>query len=288
MCRWSTALKVMLVFLSPPGRGPRLRDGLAIVSHPMHGPDRPWGKSVPHPNLSPRGGEATRSALAVAAWLAAFAAQQRELQLFEIRQVALELLDLLAERLHVLEFPIDRSEAHVGHLVELLQLAHHQLADLARRHFALAAAAQVVDDLAHRVVDVVAGDGPLLQRALEARAQLALVEGLAPFAALDDCRQLQLRRLEGIEALAALRALATAAHGGAVLGQPRIDHARVFVLAERAVHPASVSRTPGTSCTALRPAHAPWRSPPRRPARRARRTASWPGPRSRLPCSRGW
>src|SRR6185437_6418705 len=134
------------------------------------------------------------------------AAEQRQLQFGQPGEVALQLLDFLAERMHVLELAVDRGEAHVGHLVEVLQLAHHQLADLARRHFAFAAAAQVVDDRAHRAVHIVGGDRPLLQRALETHPELALVEHLAPLAALHHRRQLQLRCLVGIEALATLRA----------------------------------------------------------------------------------
>ena len=54
--------------------------------------------------------------------------------------IVLEALDLLAERADVLEAAIDRGEAHVGDLVEVAQLVHHPLAELARRHLALAGA----------------------------------------------------------------------------------------------------------------------------------------------------
>ena len=93
-------------------------------------------------------------------------AQQRQLQSLQLGQIAFELLDFLTEGVHVLEATIHGRKAHVADLVELLQLAHDQLADLTRGHLALAAAAQVVDDGAHRGVDVVAGDRTLLQRAL--------------------------------------------------------------------------------------------------------------------------
>src|SRR5690348_565683 len=216
------------------------------------------------------------------------AAEQRQLQLGQSRQVAFQLLDLLAERVHVLELAVDRGEAHVGDLVEVLQLAHHQLAELARRHFTVAAAAQVVDDGTHGVVHVMAGHRPLLQRTLEAHPQLALVEHLAPFAAFHDGRQLQLGRLVGVEALAALLALAPTAHAGTVVGEPRVDHAGVFVLAEGAMHPWRISRTPGISCTVPSPRRALSRSPPGRPAHPARRRSSSPARCSPLRRSRGW
>jgi hypothetical protein len=44
------------------------------------------------------------------------------------------------ELVDVLEIAIDRGEADVGHLVELLQLAHDQFADFLRSQFALAKA----------------------------------------------------------------------------------------------------------------------------------------------------
>src|SRR5690606_2712573 len=110
--------------------------------------------------------------------------------------------------------------------------------------------AQRVDHRAHRAVDLLGRDRALLQRAVEAHAQLALVEGLAATVALDDGRQLELGRLEGIEALAAGLALAPAADGAAVVGHARVDHAGVFVLAEGAVHPFAISRTPGRRGTA--------------------------------------
>src|SRR5262249_50839216 len=58
-------------------------------------------------------------------------AQQRKLQVFQAGQIALQLLDLFAERMHVFELAIDGCKAHVRHLVEFLELAHHQFADVA-------------------------------------------------------------------------------------------------------------------------------------------------------------
>src|SRR5690606_859401 len=76
----------------------------------------------------------------------------------------------------------------------------------------------------------------LLQRPHETGAQLAFVERLAPAIALDHVRQLDLRRLERVEALPALLAPAPPPDRRAVVGNARIDHARVVMLAEGAVH----------------------------------------------------
>src|SRR5690606_27758613 len=88
----------------------------------------------------------------------------------------------------------------------------------------------------------VGGDRPLVQRQLQAGAQLALVELLAATVLLDDGRQLQLRRLESVEAFATCRAFAPPTHRRAVLAQPRVDDAGVLVLAEGAVHQAPAAR----------------------------------------------
>src|SRR4030095_5673955 len=126
---------------------------------------------------------------------------------------------------------IDRREAHVSDLIQAFELVHHPFADQARENFALVDSAQLPHDLAHDAVDGVARDRTLLQRALDARAQLAFVECLAPAVALDDRRQLDFHGLERVEALAATLALAPPADRRAVLGHARLDHAGVFVLA---------------------------------------------------------
>src|SRR5690606_8401493 len=88
----------------------------------------------------------------------------------------------------------------------------------------------------HRGLDLFLGDRPLVQRAVEALAQLAGVEALAPAVGLDDRRQLEFDGLERREALAAGLALAPAADRRPVLGRTRVDDPGIDVLAERAVH----------------------------------------------------
>src|SRR3546814_7061678 len=79
----------------------------------------------------------------------------------------------------------------------------------------------------------------LVQRAVEALAQLARVEGVAAPVGLDDRRQLEFDRLQRAEALAAGLALAPAADRRAVLADARVDDAGVCVLAEEAMHQAT-------------------------------------------------
>src|SRR3546814_1544373 len=65
-------------------------------------------------------------------------------------QVALEAVDFFAEVGHVLERAVHGGETHVGHVVELAQLGHHELAYPARGQLAFGGHAQLVDHRAHR------------------------------------------------------------------------------------------------------------------------------------------
>src|SRR5690606_17719730 len=149
------------------------------------------------------------------------AAQQRQLAL--ARQVAFEPVELLAEIGDVLERAVHRGEAHEADVVELAQLGDHELADPARADLALGGHAELVHHRAHRRLDLLFGDRPLVQRAVETQPQLARIERLTPAVALDDGWQLELDGLEGGEALAAGLALAPPADGGTVLGRARVD-----------------------------------------------------------------
>src|SRR5437762_2543892 len=184
--------------------------------------------------------------------------------------------DLLVERLDILEVAVHGGEAHVGDLVEVAQLLHHELPDRARGHLPVAEASHLVHDAAHGLVDLLARHGALLQRLLHAGAQFPLIEGLAATIALDHHRHHQLGRLESREALAALQALAAAADLTAFPREARVGHLGLDVAAEGTVHaactvPVATIRTPESVRTAPAPSGAPARSPPGRPPRPALR-----------------
>src|SRR5690606_19289085 len=88
------------------------------------------------------------------------------------------------------------------------------------------------------------GHRALVQRAVEALAQLARVEGVAAPVGLDDRRQLQLDGFKRRETLAAGLTLAPATDRRPVLADARVDDAGVGMLAEGAVHrsPSTVDR----------------------------------------------
>src|SRR6478609_1214107 len=130
-------------------------------------------------------------------------------------------LQRVAEIGHVLERPVDRREPDVRDLVELVELFHHHLAELARWYLTLAKRQHAMDDAVDRRVDELGGHRSLVQRAREAYAQPRRVEFGAIAVGLDDLRQPQLDCLVCREAFLAAGAAAAAADGVARLGYAR-------------------------------------------------------------------
>src|SRR5439155_8904643 len=72
------------------------------------------------------------------------------------RAGAAQALDLLVKRLDVLELAVHGGEAHIGDLVEVAQLLHHQLTDRPRGYFPVAEAAHLVQHATEGLVDLCA------------------------------------------------------------------------------------------------------------------------------------
>src|SRR6478736_93821 len=152
------------------------------------------------------------------------------------RRCGLDFLQRVAKIGDVLEAAVHRGEADVADLVELVELLHHHLADLAGRNLALAQRQHLLDDPLDRLVDVFGRHRTLVQRALEAAANAVHVEVRSRAVLLDDLRQPQLGRLVGRKALLASGTAAAPADGIAGLGNARVDDLRVFAAAERTLH----------------------------------------------------
>ena len=69
----------------------------------------------------------------------------------------------VGKRVDVFEVAIDRREADVGHLVDLLQFLHDHLADLLRRNLTFAERQQLLFDARDRGIDRFDRDRPLAQ-----------------------------------------------------------------------------------------------------------------------------
>src|SRR5688572_26398415 len=149
---------------------------------------------------------------------------------------SLYFLNGFSEVVRRLEAAIHRSEANVGDLVELGQLAHHEVAHARGRHLALAERAQALDDAIDRALDVVGGDRALAQREHHAAHQLVAVEVGAAAVLLHEARHLQVDPLVGGEALFAAHALAPAADGVRLQVGAGIDYLGIVRSAEGTLH----------------------------------------------------
>ena len=176
---------------------------------------------------------------------------------------------------------VDRREADVGDLVELVELLHHHLADLPRRNLALAQRQHLLRRCGRRPASTYSvGTGRLCSARWKPMRIFVDVEVGAGAVGLHDLRQPQLDGLVGREALLAGDAAAAAADRVARLGHARVDDLRVGAAAERALHGArriasAVDRKLAGRARAT-PRARPWRSPRRRAARRARRRSGAP------------
>src|SRR3954452_20330314 len=131
------------------------------------------------------------------------------------------------------ERAVDRREPHVGDLVELTQRRQDGEADLVRGHLGAAAAPDRLLDLLGEQGERVLRHRPAGAGLADAVDDLCAAERLGDAGPLDDA---QAGGLDRGEPAAALRAGPAPADGGAVVGLAGVDHPRVGVPAERAVH----------------------------------------------------
>jgi len=139
------------------------------------------------------------------------------------RARAAQPLDLVVKRLDVLELAIHGGEAHIGNLVQVAQLLHHQLADRARdtsrspRLRTLCTTRLSASSISAR------GTGRFCSAFSSRRAASPHRTPRAPDR-LDHHRHEKLGGFEGRETLATLQALAAAADLPALAGEARVGH----------------------------------------------------------------
>src|SRR5574343_651880 len=140
------------------------------------------------------------------------------------------------EFVDVLEAAVHTGVADVGHLVELLEFAHDQLADTAGGHFALAEVEELLLDALDGRVDLCCAHRALAQRKAERAHELGACVFGASTVLLDHAGEADLGPLVGGKALFAGGAAAPAPDEIPVLGHPGLDDLCLVVAAERALH----------------------------------------------------
>src|SRR6218665_1490525 len=210
------------------------------------------------------------------------------------------LIDQGAKVVDALETAVHAGKADVGYFVELLELAHHQLANAAGGHFAQPEVEQLFLDALDGAVDPPGADRALAQRQFERGEQLVVPVFDAAAVFFHDGRKAHVRALVSGKALAAGGALAPAADGCGILEDPGFDDLGFEVAAKGAFHggfmaalsggrtQSAISRRPESGPSARRPWRAPQRCWPRRAACPAGRRSTRPGCVPVLPLSRAW
>src|ERR1700712_1019861 len=154
--------------------------------------------------------------------------------------VAGELAEHGLKILGLAEIAIDRGETHIGDVVELAQMLHHDLADRLRGNLRLAAAFKLAHDRRDQLLDPLLIDRALAQADLYRAHQLVAVERHPAAVALDHRQLAQLHALEGGEAEIAGDADPPPPDHGGFLGWTRGLHLRIEAVAAGASHPAKI------------------------------------------------
>src|SRR3954452_2831923 len=143
------------------------------------------------------------------------------------------------------EIAIHRGEAHIGDVVELAQMLHHDLADGFRRNLRLAAALQLAHDRRHHLLDPFRIDLALAQGNLQRAHQLVAIERHAAAVALDHRELAQLHPLKSGEAEIARDADPQPPDHRGILGRTRVLYLRIETVAAWAAHDSTHLVIPG-------------------------------------------
>ena len=150
-----------------------------------------------------------------------------------------QLIQLIHKRIDILELPVHRREADVGHLVQVPEALHDQLPDAGGADLPPQLVLELLLDLVGGPLQQGEGDRPLLAGLEHAAQELAPVKGLPGAALLDDHQGEHLHGLVGGEAILAFQALPPPADAGAVVGGAGVDDLAVQGGAEWAFHISS-------------------------------------------------
>ena len=161
-----------------------------------------------------------------------------------------QLVQLGHEGADILELPVHRGKADIGHLVHILEPLHDHLADAAGGDLPIHLVLERLLDLLGDLLQGIKGHRPLLTGPDHPVEELAAVKGLAAAVLLDDHHGQRLHDLEGGKTLVTLQALPAAADAGAVLGRPGVHDLAVDVTAKGTFHAVHTPMYGISSCRA--------------------------------------
>jgi hypothetical protein len=131
---------------------------------------------------------------------------------------------------------VNRSKAHISHLVDFPQLFHNQLADAHAGDLTIQGALQSGLDLRNRSLQSLYGHRSLFAGAEHTFQNLVAVKDLTAFVLLHHNNGHILNDLISGKALAALHTLPTTANALILVGRTRVNHFALCITAKWTLH----------------------------------------------------
>src|SRR4051812_15602404 len=153
-----------------------------------------------------------------------------------LRAFAQHRAQLFEEIVHVVELAINACEPHKRYRIQIPQVSHHDLTELAAFDFAVEVLIDIVLDGGRRHLDLPRGDRPLPAGPFQAALDLLALEWHARAVFLDDFDRRLFRPLVGREPPVAAVAFAAPPNGQTILTGARIDYLVVVEPTERTFH----------------------------------------------------
>ena len=150
--------------------------------------------------------------------------------------VAHKLFQFVKEAFHVRKLAVDRGKADIGHLIDLFQFLHGQLADAHTGDLAVVGAEQSLLNAADSTFQRFVADRTLGTGAQHGVEQLLPVKGFAGVILFDDHQRHRFHYLVGGKAHVAVQALAAAADALVIFRGAGVDHLGFLRTAIRALH----------------------------------------------------
>lgn len=145
-------------------------------------------------------------------------------------------LELFNERARILELTVDAGEAHVGDLIELAQVLHHEFAEPVALDFTLEVGVKFVLDRGHDRFDLLIADRSLPAGLFQAALDLAPLEGNARAVFLHDLDRDFLDPFVGRVTPLAGETFSTTTNGETILAGSRVDDPIIVDTAKRTIH----------------------------------------------------
>ena len=147
-----------------------------------------------------------------------------------------QLVELFHKCIDIFELTVNRGEADISYLVDVLELVHSQLAYSHGGDLSVERALQLSLDVVHHLLYLFDRHRTLLARAEDTGSELVAVKDLTALVALDYNYRNGLDDLMGRKALAALETLSAAADALALIGGTRINDLALFISTVGTLH----------------------------------------------------